>query len=113
MKKIFLKIRIIMTNISRIIMSFLFINLSSLFQNNAQATNTNVNEPIIITCYVAGPQNTKENFVDPRKLELIDSMNLEKVFIIAVPVVIVIALISLIIIKKKKSKKEKKDVKKG
>lgn len=105
MKKIFLKIRIIMTNISRIIMSFLFINLSSLFQNNAKATNTNVNEPIIITCYDAGPQNTKES--------LVDSMNLEKVFIIAVPVVIVIALISLIIIKKKKSKKEKKDVKKG
>ena len=94
-----------MTNISRIIMSFLFINLSSLFQNNAQATNTNVNEPIIITCYDAGPTNTKE--------VLVDSMNLEKVFIIAVPVVIVIALISLIIIKKKKSKKEKKDVKKG
>lgn len=105
MKKIFFKIRIIMTNISRIIMSFLFINLSSLFQNNAQATNTNVNEPIIITCYDAGPPNTKE--------ALVDSMNLEKVFIIAVPVVIVIALISLIIIKKKKSKKEKKDVKKG
>lgn len=103
MKKIFLKIRIIMTNISRIIMSFLFINLSSLFQNNAQATN--VNEPIIITCYVAGPTNTKE--------ALVDSMDLEKVFIIAVPVVIVIALVSLIIIKKKKSKKEKEDVKKG
>ena len=96
MKKIFLKIRIIMTNISRIIMSLLFINLSSLFQNNAQATNTNVNEPIIIT-----------------KEALVDSMNLEKVFIIAVPVVIVIALVSLIIIKKKKSKKEKEDVKKG
>lgn len=105
MKKIFLKIRIIMTNISRIIMSFLFINLSSLFQNNAQATNTNVNEPIIITCYYTGPQSTKET--------LVDSMNLEKVFIIAVPVVIVIVLVSLIIIKKKKSKKEKKDVKKG
>ena len=95
MKKIFLKIRIIMTNISRIIMSFLFINLSSLFQNNAQATNTNVNEPIIITCYDAGSPNTKE--------ALVDSMNLEKVFIIAVPVVIVIALVSLIIIKKKKT----------
>lgn len=78
--------------------------MSSLFQNNAQATNTNVNEPII-TCYFAGPPSTKET--------LIDSMNLEKVFIIAVPVVIVIALVSLIIIKKKKSKKEKKDVKKG
>ena len=94
MKKLILKLKIIMTNISRIIMSFLFVNLGSLFQNNVQASI----EP---SCYVAGPS------VDEKVVS--NSINLQKVFIIAVPIVLVIALVSFIIIKKKKSKKKEKE----
>ena len=78
-------------------MSFLFINLGALFQNNVQAI-----EP---SCYVAGPS------VDEKVVS--NSINLQKVFIIAVPIVLVIVLISAVIIKKNKSKEEKTDVKKG
>lgn len=94
MKKLILKLKIIMTNISRIIMSFLFVNLGFLFQNNVQASM----EP---TCYIAGPS------VDEKVVS--NSINLQKVFIIAVPIVLVIALVSFIIIKKKKSKKKEKE----
>lgn len=94
MKKLILKLKIIMTNISRIIMSFLFVNLGSLFQNKVQASI----EP---TCYIAGPS------VDEKVVS--NSINLQKVFIIAVPIVLVIALVSFIIIKRKKSKKKEKD----
>lgn len=94
MKKFVLKLKIITTNISRIIMSFLFVNLGSLFQNSVQASI----EP---TCYIAGPS------VDEKVVST--SVNLEKVFIIAVPIVLVIALVSFIIIKRKKSKKKEKD----
>ena len=96
MKKLILRLKIIITNISRIIMSFLFVNLGSLFQNNVQASI----EP---TCYIAGPS------VDEKVVS--NSINLEKVFIIAVPIVLVIAIVSFIIIKKKKSKKKEKETK--
>lgn len=98
MKKLILKLKIIMTNISRIIMSFLFVNLGVLFQNNVQA---NVQVSMEPTCYVAGPS------VDEKVVS--NSINLQKVFIIVVPIVLVIALVSFIIIKKKKSKKKEKE----
>ena len=88
MKKRFLKFKIAMTNISRIIMSFLFVNVGYLFRNSVLAV-----EP---TCYDVGPSAS-------------DSINLEKVFIIVVPIVLVIAVVSYIIIKKKKSKKKKEE----
>lgn len=94
MKKLILKLKIIMTNISRIIMSFLFVNLGSVFQNSVHAS-------IDPTCYIAGP-------TDGAKVNS-TSVSLEKVFIIAVPIVLVIALVSFIIIKRKKSKKKEKD----
>lgn len=100
MRKSILKLKITMTNISRIIMSLLFVNLGYLFQNNVQASM----EPI---CYLAGP-STDAKLVS-------NSINLQKVFIIAVPIVLVIALVSFIIIKRNKSKKKenKEDVKKS
>lgn len=94
MRKVILKFKIIMTNISRIIMSFLFVNLGYLFQNNVQASI----EP---TCYIAGP-SSDEKVVS-------NSIKLQKIFIIAVPVVLVILLVSFIIIKRKKSKKKEKE----
>ena len=102
MKKRFLKFKIAMTNISRVIMSFLFVNVGYLFQNSVQAVNNQYRTPTPteligeeipdLSCYIAGP---------PR-FEL-------KVFIIAVPIVLAIALVLFIIVKKKKSKKKKEE----
>lgn len=97
MKKVVLKLKIIMTNIARVIMSFLFVNLGSFFQNGVQASQRTI-EP---TCYIAG------HSVDEKVVS--SSVNLEKVFIIAVPIILVIVLISFVIIKIKKSKKKEKD----
>ena len=86
MKKRFLKLKIIMTNISRVIMSFLFVNVGYLFRNTVlaiKASDTFIAEP---TCYDVGPSAS-------------NSINLEKVFIIVVPIVLVIAVVSYIIIK--------------
>ena len=99
MKKRFLKFKIIMTNISRIIMSFLFVNVGYLFQNSVLAVVIRP-EDIEPSCYLAGPSSEPE---------LSSYISLEKVFIIAVPIVLVIAVVSFIIIKKKKSKKNKKE----
>ena len=102
MKKRFLKLKIAMTNISRIIMSFLFVNLGYLFRNTVLAIKasdtTVINEP---TCYSTAPYATAPSASN--------SINLEKVFIIVVPIVLVIAVVSYIIIKKKKSKKKKEE----
>lgn len=92
MRKIRLKLKIIMTNLSRIIMSFLFVNLGSLFQNGVQAST----DP---TCYWVGPTVDKK----------VSDFSWDKVFIILVPIVIVITLISFIIIKRKKKKAKKKE----
>lgn len=92
MKKKFLKPKIIMTNISRVIMSFLFVNMGYLFQNSVQGVQgAKMPEP---SCYLVGSP------IEPK-------VNLEKVFIIAIPIVLVIALVLFIIVKKKKSKKNK------
>lgn len=95
MKKRFLKLKIAMTNISRVIMSFLFVNVGYLFQNSVLAIKASdiVAEP---TCYAAGPSAP-------------GAINLKKVFIIAVPIVLVIAVVLFIIVKKKKSKKKKEE----
>ena len=101
MKKRFLKLKIAMTNISRIIMSFLFVNVGYLFQNSVQAVkNPNYKlTPADLTgqepsCYIAGLPRFELN-----------------VFIISVPIVLVIALVLFIIVKKKKSKKKKEEEK--
>ena len=104
MKKRFLKLKIIMTNISRVIMSFLFVNVGYLFRNSVLAVEPTCYDvgPSVraeVTCYAAGPSAS-------------NSINLEKVFIIVVPIVLVIAVVSYIIIKKKKSKKKKEEVNK-
>ena len=99
MEKRFLKFKIAMTNISRVIMSFLFVNVGYLFQNSVLAVK-NPNRELTpadltgkeLSCYIAGPPRFELN-----------------VFIIAVPIVLVIAVVSFIIIKKKKSKKNKKE----
>jgi hypothetical protein len=100
MKKLVLKLKILLTNISRIIMSVLFVNLNFLFPSKVNAWTIDTSD---MTCYITGGPSTttqEEGFFS--------SFSLEKVFIIAVPVVIVIALASFIIIKRKKSKKNSK-----
>ena len=104
MKKILLKTRIVLTNISRIIMSFLFINLKFSLANEVFGVYLkdfdSVQQP---TCYEAAPKIVSTN-----------TFTLKNVLIILVPVAIIIGVIILIVKKKKsKSKEEKKDVKKG
>lgn len=101
MKKLILKLKIIMTNISRVIMSFLFINLNFSYVNRVLGENVTVISPTV-TCYYSGPLEETSN-----------TLTLKKVLIILVPAVIVIGTAILIIKKKKsKSKEEKKDAKK-
>ena len=105
MKKLILKLRIIMTNISRIIMSFLFINLNFSLANKVSGTYIGEAEEMPrITCYAPGPRETPST----------NTFTLKNVLIILVPVAIIIGVIILIVKRRKnKSKKEKKDVKKG
>lgn len=101
MKKILLKIRILLTNISRVIMSFLFIDLNLSYINRVFGVSTTDISPQI-TCYEVIPIKTS------------NTLTLKNVLIILVPVVIVIGAIILIVKKKKgKSKEEKKNVKKN
>ena len=98
MKKVILRIRILLTNISRVIMSFLFINLNFSYVNKVFGVSTAPR--VQVTCYAAGPQ---EN----------DTLALSNVLIFLVPVIIVIGTIVLIVKKKKNNaKEENKDDKK-
>lgn len=104
MKELILKLRIIMTNISRIIMSFLFINLNFSLANKVLGTTIEEVPQVEMICYGAGPRETLST----------NTFTLKNVLIILVPVAIIIGVIILIVKRRKnKSKKEKKDVKKG
>lgn len=104
MKKILLKTRIVLTNVSRVIMSFLFINLNFSLANKVFGVSLNNIDSLQITCYDAGPSEIVST----------NTFTLKNVLIILVPVAIIIGAIILIVNRKKnKSKEEKKDVKKG
>ena len=104
MKKLILKLKIIMTNISRIIMSFLFINLNFSLANKVLGATIGDVTQLQITCYGTGPRETLST----------NTFTLKNVLIILVPVAIIIGAIILIVKRRKnKSKEEKKDVKKG
>ncbi len=104
MKKLILKLKIIMTNISRIIMSFLFINLNFSLSNKVLGATIGDVTQLQITCYDTGPRETLST----------NTFTLKNVLIILVPAAIIIGvIISIVKRRKNKSKKEKKDVKKG
>lgn len=104
MKKLILKLKIIMTNISRIIMSFLFINLNFSLANKVLGATIGDVTQLQITCYDTGPRETLST----------NTFTLKNVLIILVPAAIIIGvIISIVKRRKNKSKKEKKDVKKG
>ena len=99
MKKKNLKLKILLTNIRRIIMSFLFVNLGTLFQNNVKAIidiNT-VSLNSQMTCYDSGPQPTMWE-------------KIEHVFILIVPITLIILLIIFISKKKKEEIELNKEV---
>ena len=102
MKNILLRTKIVLTNISRVIMSFLFINLNFSLTNKVLGTSLKDIDPMEITCYEAGPNK----IVSP------NAFTLKNVLIILVPIAIIIGVI-ILIVKRNKAKKEKKDVKKG
>lgn len=126
MKKIILKFKILITNISRIIMSFLFVNLRFSFDNKVFGFNVINLDKVMqdATCYFVGP-------VSDKTAEIVQDSNVDLTcyvagpasdrpakiiccIIILVPVVIALATIIHVIKKKKKKKNgEKKDAKKN
>lgn len=103
MKKWILKIRILLTNISRVIMSFLFINLNFSFLNKVYGVSLS-DSSLEMTCYDAGP-----DVVEP------EIFTVKNVLVVLVPIVIVVVAVILIMKKRKKNKSKedkKEDVKK-
>lgn len=117
MKKLILKLKIIMTNISRVIMSFLFVNLNFSLANKVSGTYIGNKGEVQGTCYGAPLYYDigQEEFNQVAKETLsTNTFTLKNVLIILVPVAIIIGAIILIVKRRKnKSKQEKKDVKKG
>ena len=99
MKKFIMKLKILVTNISRVIMSLLFVNIEISFMDNVFAVSPS-SVSYEITCYdVAPPYEPKQE--------------LNNILIFLVPIVIIIGVVIFIVIKKnKKTKEEKKDDKK-
>lgn len=93
MKNIILNLKIIWTNFSRILMSFLFINVGNFFGNKAHAS-------MELSCYITGPSEDVNNA---------SNFNVGNVFIIFVPIVIIAIAVISIIIRHKNKKKEKKN----
>ena len=95
MKK--LKFKILITNIRRIIMSFLFINLGVLFRNKVSGA--------VVTCYAPIPTKPEISIWD----KIVDFCQ-ENVFILLVPLVLIII---TIIFATKRIKENKKTTEEG
>lgn len=109
MKKKTVKLKILLTNIRRIIMSFLFVNLGTFFQNNVKAVGTLFQSNIDVSCYWAGP--TTSNLSTPITTgEKIVNFFQEHVFILIVPIALIILLIIFIAKKKKEEIELNKEV---
>ena len=67
MKKRFLKFKIAMTNISRVIMSFLFVNVGYLFRNNVLAIKASDTIGAEVTCYATGPSASNSINLEKKK----------------------------------------------
>ena len=93
MKKAWQWVRIGMTNLKRIIIGLLFIDISPLLQNSVQATFN----PPEINCYAAGPGSS-----EPSKTE---------VFLVIAPFVVVGIVIYFVIEKVRKKIKKNRDEK--
>lgn len=101
-----LKFRILLTNISRIIRSIIFINLSNIVLgvNKVFGTSKKLDE-IQITCYDMGPT---ESITSSSVGDKIISYFQENIFILIVPIVVIVILV-VFITKKMKQKKEWKN----
>lgn len=103
MKKVILKIKIFLTNIFRIIYSFLFINVGSLFLKFTRANAVTLEEmQTEATCYFTGPTEPtlEEKIVEQLQVDP------SKVFILLVPVVLVVLFVIYIRVKNKKDKED-------
>ncbi len=97
MKKMLLKLKILLTNISRVIMSFLFINLNFSYINKVFGVSVS-DMSTQMTCYDTSPMIQTEN-----------TLTLKNILIILVPVIIVVVAVVLIVKNKKSKSKEKKE----
>lgn len=110
MKKVLLKFKILLTNVSRIIYSFLFINVGNLFWKISKVDAVTLNEmkekidSMPVTCYAA----PAPGYEIEKNLNIFERFfsNSSNVFIVLVPVVLVVLFIIYIRVKKKKDKKD-------
>lgn len=93
MKKI--KFKIFMTNISRIIMSFLFVNLNW-FLNTKVLKVSAAEDALVSTCYVAGPSSKSPTIGE----------QFSNIFIIVAPIIIILIIVLIIVHKHRKNKKK-------
>ena len=113
MKNRGLKFKIFLTNVSRVIRSFLFINVAWILGKVGKASAMEIScydtvpiDELQVTCYAAVPLE------EPTLIEKIVNFfesDLENVFIVFVPIVIIIATIIIVVKKRKKAKKENKN----
>ncbi len=97
------KLKVVLTNISRIITSFLFINLGSLIHSKYVNAASARMEP---SCYLVGPTDSHyNNSVSEAGKQIIGTDN---VFIILVPIAIIVIIVGIVIYKCKKNKKKEK-----
>ena len=98
------KFKIALTNISRIIISVIFINLSSVVFKMNRAFGTTINIDLdSITCYAVGPS------MSPWEKTI--NFFQENVFILIVPIILLVLLIIFLIKKIKETIKINKEVK--
>ena len=109
MRKMLLKIRIFLTNVSRVIMGLLFVNLKFSYSNKVFGTSLDSNDVI----------NSGMNFITERPQPtcymdtVAPNVAIKNIFVIFVPLAIIIGFIILIIKKKKnKHKEDERDDKK-
>jgi len=93
MKKILLKFKILFTNVSRVIMSFLFININFSFIN--KVFGIAIKPPSAPTCYDLGPV---------KKVKWYET---DKIFLLFIPTLLIVLLLSFLFDKAKKSNNEK------
>lgn len=110
--KMKLKLKVFFTNVSRIIRSFLFINMAWLLNTKAKAVEVMCYDVVRVepiddmTCYLTGPMEVEKSFIE----KVLDSIveDPEKVFFLLVPFILLTILFAVIMHKISERKKLEK-----
>lgn len=110
MKKIILNMKIFLTNIARVIYSFLFINVGMIFTKLFKVEALSLSDmETEVTCYFAGPPEPTLT----EKISEFIGIDFSNIFFLLVPIALVIFIFVYLYMKRKDKEKEKnKDVNK-